>query len=409
MTRPLRIHYPGAYYHVTCRGNERRSIFADEKDLSLFLEKLALSLEIYSVILLAYVCMRNHFHLIVKTPRGNLSECMRHFNISYTTAYNHRHHRSGHLYQGRYKAFLIDADNHLLAVSRYIHLDPARTRVAEGKSAEEKWRILMKYRWSSLQGYLSPGKRVRFPSCSEIVNYTGGDNVKGREGYRRYVQIGLGKGLENPLELGKGHGVVGENEFIKWVKSQDLKDVVQIALNTGMRRSEILQLKWEQVNIEQGYITVIKTKSGKQRIVPMNRTAGQTARTTARNVTARNVLINRPKNGIFIFCGMGNPNGAVWSGFDLAVKRAGLGRCRFHDLRHTFATKLVLSGVSLPVVKELLGHESITTTMRYAHPTPDSKRQAVEMQESQTAVSDRHDMDTSLIEAEKRLSVTRCD
>jgi REP element-mobilizing transposase RayT len=220
MTRPLRIQYPGAYYHITCRGNERRSIFADEKDLSLFLEKLALSLEIYNVILLAYVCMRNHFHLIVTTPRGNLSEFMRHFNISYTTAYNHRHHRSGHLYQGRYKAFLIDADNYLLAVSRYIHLNPVRTRIAEGKSAEEKRRILMKYRWSSLQGYLSPGKRVRFLSCSEILNYTGGDNVRGREGYRRYVQIGLGKGLENPLELGKGHGVVGENEFIKWVKGK---------------------------------------------------------------------------------------------------------------------------------------------------------------------------------------------
>ena len=77
MTRPLRIHYPGAYYHVTCRGNERRSIFADEKDLSLFLEKLALSLEIYGVILLAYVCMRNQSSSTVSVicPSRRLEDC----------------------------------------------------------------------------------------------------------------------------------------------------------------------------------------------------------------------------------------------------------------------------------------------------------------------------------------------
>ena len=115
MARPLRIQYPGAYYHVTGRGNGRRRIFLDPRDQEIFLEKLSLSSEIYNVSLLAYVCMRNHFHLQVMTPEGNLSEFMRHFNISYTSAFNRRHKRVGHLYQGRYKAFLIDADNYLLA------------------------------------------------------------------------------------------------------------------------------------------------------------------------------------------------------------------------------------------------------------------------------------------------------
>lgn len=222
MARPLRIQYPGAYYHVTCRGNERRSIFADEEDIVVFLDKLACSLEIYGVILLAYVCMRNHFHLVVKTPRGNLSEFMRHFNISYTTAYNHRHHRVGHLYQGRYKSFLIDADNYLLAVSRYIHLNPVRTREAQSKNLEERWRGLMKYRWSSLPGYLSPRRRVKFLNCGETLSSMGGDNSRGRDGYRHFIQAGLGEGLENPLGLGKGHGVVGEEDFIKWIKSKIL-------------------------------------------------------------------------------------------------------------------------------------------------------------------------------------------
>ena len=99
MARPLRIVYPGAYYHVTCRGNERKAIYRDDRDRAVFLDKLKTSLEIYQVRVHAYVLMGNHFHLIVETPRGNLSEFMRHFNISYTSAYNRRHHRVGHLYQ----------------------------------------------------------------------------------------------------------------------------------------------------------------------------------------------------------------------------------------------------------------------------------------------------------------------
>ena len=226
MARPLRIQYPNAYYHVTCRGNERRSIFADDKDLAVFLERLALSLEIYDVNLLAYVCMPNHFHLVVKTPRGNLSEFMRHFNISYTTVYNHRHHRSGYLYQGRYKAFLIDADNYLLAVTRYVHLNPVRTKEAQGGSIEERWRGIMKYQWSSLPGYLSPRRRARFLNYREVLSHTGGDSSRGRNGYGSFMRAGLGKEVENPLELGKGHGVVGEENFIRWIKSRICKEVV---------------------------------------------------------------------------------------------------------------------------------------------------------------------------------------
>jgi putative transposase len=106
MTRALRILYANAYYHVTCRGNERKAIFRDDTDRSLFLDKLNSSREIYGVEIHCYVLMNNHFHLVVETPRGNLSEFMRHFNISYTAAFNRRHRRVGHLYQGRYKAIL---------------------------------------------------------------------------------------------------------------------------------------------------------------------------------------------------------------------------------------------------------------------------------------------------------------
>ena len=121
MARPLRIDYSDAYYHVTCRGNEQRAIFRDNQDRRGFLERLQRSLEIYGVRLHGYVLMRNHFHLVVQTPRANLSEFMRHLNVSYTGFYNRRHRRVGHLFQGRFKAIVVEADSYLLELSRYVH------------------------------------------------------------------------------------------------------------------------------------------------------------------------------------------------------------------------------------------------------------------------------------------------
>ena len=207
MARPLRIQYPGAYYHVTCRGNERKEIFLDTQDHKVFLKKLSLSLEIYSVSLLTYVCMTNHFHMLITTPAGNLSEFMRHFNISYTSAFNRRHLRVGHLYQGRYKAFLIDADNYLLAVSRYIHLNPIRTEAFLNKTIKEKWDALLQYGTSSLSGYFSVRKRPDFVNYSTVLDYVGGDNTKGRQGYRQFMRMGIEEEVESPLELGKGNGI----------------------------------------------------------------------------------------------------------------------------------------------------------------------------------------------------------
>jgi REP element-mobilizing transposase RayT len=222
MARPLRIQYPGAYYHVTCRGNERKKIFFDEEDRKIFLEKLSLSLDIYNVNLLAYICMLNHFHLLLRTPQGNLSEFMRHFNISYTSTFNKRHRRVGHLYQGRYKSFLIDADNYLLAVSRYIHLNPIRIKSLTNKTSKERWDILQKDPSNSLKGYLSKWKRKGFVNYRTVFDYIGGDNRKGRQAYREFILEGVERGVDNPLELGKGCGIVGENAFIEWIKEKYL-------------------------------------------------------------------------------------------------------------------------------------------------------------------------------------------
>jgi REP element-mobilizing transposase RayT len=222
MARSLRIQYPGAYYHVTCRGNERKLIFADAHDREIFLEKLSLSLEIYNVSLLTYVCMPNHFHLLVTTPDGNLSEFMRRFNISYTSTFNHRHNRVGHLYQGRYKAFLIDSDNYLLSVSRYIHLNPIRTRINAEKSIDEKRSILINYKASSLSGYFSVVKRRDLVNYSTVLDYMGGDNHRGRQEYREFIDLGIDQDTENPLKSGKGIGIVGGADFVQSIKERFL-------------------------------------------------------------------------------------------------------------------------------------------------------------------------------------------
>jgi len=216
MARPLRIQFPGAYYHVTCRGNDRQAIFRGEGDREMFLEQLRQSLEMFNVVLLSYALMPNHFHLLVTTPDGNLSEFMQHFNLSYTTAFNRKNRRTGHLYQGRFKAFLIDADNYLLEVSRYIHLNPIRMKSNE--NLNERWSKLLRSDLTSIPGYLHQKQRKTFLDYSFILNYMGGDNADGRRRYRAFVEQGIKQSLENPLKLGSGSGIVGDVDFITEVK-----------------------------------------------------------------------------------------------------------------------------------------------------------------------------------------------
>jgi putative transposase len=226
MARPLRIQFENACYHVTCRGNARQNIFSSDADRVAFLDRLGRSADIYQTEILAYVLMNNHFHLLVKTPRGNLQEFMRHFNISYTAYFNRRHRRSGHLYQGRYHSFLIDADNYLKEVSRYIHLNPAKIKQERSKGDAARKKVLGSYGWSSYPGYVSPRERKPFLRMEEVLNYFGGDTSRGRRGYARYVEQGLAVDLENPLELGKGHGIIGERDFVDGIRDTYLSPSV---------------------------------------------------------------------------------------------------------------------------------------------------------------------------------------
>lgn len=158
MARPLRIQYPGAVYHVTCRGNARQDIFKDDADRKRFLQILVQSLNIYTVKLYSYVLMSNHFHLLLETPKGNLSEFMRKFNITYTSYYNRRHDRVGHLYQGRYKSILVDKNEYLSVLSRYLHLNPVKIKSMEKVPEKDRLKYLIRYPWSSLPGFFEQAK-----------------------------------------------------------------------------------------------------------------------------------------------------------------------------------------------------------------------------------------------------------
>jgi putative transposase len=142
MARPLRIEFPGAVYHVTSRGNAKGMIFDDEQDRHEFLDILGSVVKKHRWLCHAYCLMGNHYHLLLETTEGNLSRGMRQLNGVYTQAFNRRHKRPGHLFQGRYKAILVEKDSYLLALCRYIVLNPVAAEMVE---APEDWL------WSSYQ------------------------------------------------------------------------------------------------------------------------------------------------------------------------------------------------------------------------------------------------------------------
>ncbi len=127
MARALRIGQPGVWYHVTARGNERKSIFRGERDRGHFKEVMVETIQRFGLLLQGWVLMDNHYHLLVEAPSLNLSRAMQWLNVSYSVWFNRRHDRAGYLFQGRFKAILVEPERWGLELSRYLHLNPVRT------------------------------------------------------------------------------------------------------------------------------------------------------------------------------------------------------------------------------------------------------------------------------------------
>lgn len=215
MARPLRITYPGAFYHVTSRGNEQKDVFKSQRDREKFLEYLASATERYGAVIHAYCLLSNHYHLLLETPAGNLSQIMRHINGAYTTYFNVKRKRAGHLFQGRFKAILVEADEYAMELSRYIHLNPVRAGMVT--RPEE-------YRWSSYNNYIGQGVASSWLKVETILDYFSNSAKEARQKYRSFVEDLLGKEYESPFKNTFGAAVLGTAEFIEMVTTEHLAE-----------------------------------------------------------------------------------------------------------------------------------------------------------------------------------------
>lgn len=215
MARPLRITFPGAFYHVTSRGNERKNIYKSKRDREKFLEYLGVAHERYGAIIHAYCLMTNHYHLLIETPDANLPQIMKHINSSYSTYFNVKRKRFGHLFQGRYKAQLVCKDDYALELSRYIHLNPVRAKMVETPQ---------EYPWSSHLAYLGAEAKPFWLNTSFILGYFGeGEGIKARREFCRFVDEKAGTDEPGPLDRVSAATILGSESFIEGIRKKYLE------------------------------------------------------------------------------------------------------------------------------------------------------------------------------------------
>lgn len=203
MARPLRLEFPHAVYHITGRGNARQDIVVDDDDRRRFLATLAHVVDRYGWLCHAYCLMDNHYHLLVETPKPNLSQGMRQLNGLYTQAYNRRHHRAGHLFQGRFKAVLVEKEAHLLELCRYVVLNPVR---AKAVLHPRQWA------WSSYRATVGEAARPAYVTVDWILGQLAKQAHTAQERYRAFVAEG--RGQPPPWDQLRGQIYLGTEDFV---------------------------------------------------------------------------------------------------------------------------------------------------------------------------------------------------
>ena len=226
MARSLRIEYPGAYYHVIHRGNAGEAIFRSKRDREKFLEYLAKAVERFGIKIHTYCLMTTHYHILVKTPEANLSRAIQWVNVSYAAYFNRKRQRRGHLFQGRFKSILVDADEYLKHLSRYIHLNPLSAKMVEQ---------LISYPWSSYPAFAGKEKAPDWLEVDWLLSLFGKNRKKAFTAYRRFVEDVEPSMVDNPAKDVVGGFILGSVEFVNWVKNT--------YLSKRLGEKEIPQLK----------------------------------------------------------------------------------------------------------------------------------------------------------------------
>jgi REP element-mobilizing transposase RayT len=225
MARPLRVEYPGAFYHVINRGISREKLYNSPRDYEKFLQYLEKATERFAVIVHTYCLMDNHYHLLLETAEPNLSVMMQWLNVSYATYFNRKHNRNGHLFQGRFKAILIDAEAYLKHLSRYIHLNPVRAKIIETPE---------QYRWSSYSAFIGKKKPPKFLQTDWLLSNFGINTKKARKNYKEFIEGADIKSVKDLSKKLEGGFILGDTDFVNWVKEtflskrDDEKEIPQL-------------------------------------------------------------------------------------------------------------------------------------------------------------------------------------
>ena len=207
MARPLRIEYPGALYHVTSRGNARQRIFKTDKDRIYFIELLGNITDRFRWLCYAYCLMDNHYHLVIETQGANLAKGMRQLNGLYTQKYNWKYRKTGHVFQGRYKAIIVDRDAYLLELCRYVVLNPVRAHAVE---KPEDWK------WSSYRATAGIDDVPSLLPVEALLGHFSKKRKKARLLYRKFVSEDIsGPSLWEELT---GQIYLGDKQFIESAK-----------------------------------------------------------------------------------------------------------------------------------------------------------------------------------------------
>lgn len=220
MARRPRPLIEGGIYHITSRGNERGLIFRDALDRTRFLGRLQESAETYRVRIFLYCLMDNHVHLLLETPRANLGRFMGSLLTGYTVYFNRRHERAGHLMQGRYGAQVVEGDEYLLRLSRYIHLNPVHTEARRAQPLNQRLAFLRDYPWSSYGAYAGTRTPPKFLQMGPILGQLPGRGSRHRS-YRHFIEAGLAESDKEFVELmGRGGIAIGSEDFEESVKEK---------------------------------------------------------------------------------------------------------------------------------------------------------------------------------------------